>query len=84
MRRGLKVVVLAVLAGAMGMAGIAEANDDTGDTVVLAGGTCTGVTLTLNASMSLSTLRQRRNRYRAVGVNDDDQLGSHRKRQHRR
>jgi len=53
MRRGLKVVVLAVLAGAMGMAGIAEANGDTGDTVVLAGGTYTGVALTLNASMSL-------------------------------
>ena len=53
MRRGLKVVVLAVLAGARGMAGIAEANGDTGDTVVLAGGTYTGVALTLNASMSL-------------------------------
>jgi len=70
MRRGLKVVVLAVLAGIMGMAGIAgmpgvaraacslqaavtEANGDTGDTVVLAGGTYTGVALTLNASMSL-------------------------------
>jgi len=34
-------------------AAVTEANGDTGDTVVLAGGTYTGVALTLNASMSL-------------------------------
>jgi hypothetical protein len=34
-------------------AAVTEANGDSGDTVVLAGGTYTGVALTLNASMSL-------------------------------